>query len=156
VLLSINFFIVQSAHIIRNTIAVLIADMNQFHSRHILFTSLWYTNWKSETVSKNKLIIFLLILEHYFEQEGEHRGNATMENGAAIPLAAKGMVRSHSISNDLHGVQPDPVAADILRKEPEQESFIKLLTAPHGMPFEYMPQSSELYAACLSYRKQQQ
>jgi hypothetical protein len=92
VLLSINFFIVQSAHIIRNTIAVLIADMNQFHSRHILFTSLWYTNWKSETVSKNKLIIFLLILEHYFEQEGEHRGNATMENGAAIPLAAKGMV----------------------------------------------------------------
>jgi hypothetical protein len=45
-------------------------------------------------VSKNKLILFLLILEHYFEKEGEHRGNATMENGAAIPLAAKGMVHA--------------------------------------------------------------
>jgi AMP deaminase len=71
------------------------------------------------------------------------------------------MPRPHSISNDLHGVQPDPVAADILRKEPEQESFIKLLTAPHGMVFEYVQQCSELYAknetvASLSYIKRQQ
>lgn len=60
-----------------------------------------------------------------------------MENGATKPLAAANLIRSHSISNDLHAVQPDPVAADILRKEPQQESFIKLLTAPKGMSFEY-------------------
>lgn len=68
-----------------------------------------------------------------FNQEGEHKGNKILENGAAAPLAAASLIRSHSISNDLHGVQPDPVAADILRKEPEQESFIKLLTAPNGI-----------------------
>lgn len=82
-----------------------------------------------------KKVTFLRLI---LEQEGEHKGNSVVENGAATPLAAKNMTRSHSISNDLHAVQPDPVAADILRKEPEQESFIKLLTAPHGMAIEYI------------------
>lgn len=78
--------------------------------------------------------VFFLMSDHIcFNQEGEQKGNKVLENGAAAPLAAASLIRSHSISNDLHGVQPDPVAADILRKEPEQESFIKLLTAPHGM-----------------------
>ncbi|XP_047093993.1 probable AMP deaminase isoform X1 [Lolium rigidum] len=84
--------------------------------------------------------------------EGEHKGNAITENGAATPLPAKGMPRPHSISNDLHGVQPDPVAADILRKEPEQESFIKLLTAPHEIP---SPDEIEVYKIlqkCLELR----
>nr|BAK00532.1 predicted protein [Hordeum vulgare subsp. vulgare] len=84
--------------------------------------------------------------------EGEHKGNSVVENGAATPLAAKNMTRSHSISNDLHAVQPDPVAADILRKEPEQESFIKLLTAPHEIP---SPDEIEVYKIlqkCLELR----
>lgn len=60
-----------------------------------------------------------------------------MENGAAKPLAAANLIRSRSKSNNLHAVQPDPVAADILRKEPQQESFVKLLTTPKGMSFQY-------------------
>lgn len=44
------------------------------------------------------------------------------------------MIRSHSASGDLHGVQPDPVAADILRKEPEQETFVRMKISPVGMP----------------------
>ncbi|KAK9159112.1 hypothetical protein Scep_005686 [Stephania cephalantha] len=41
------------------------------------------------------------------------------------PVVAASMTRSHSVSGDLHGVQPDPVAADILRKEPEHETFVR-------------------------------
>jgi hypothetical protein len=59
-----------------------------------------------------------------------------VENRALTPLAAATMIRSHSITNDLHTVQPDPVSADILQKESQQESFIKLLTAPKGMEFD--------------------
>ena len=38
----------------------------------------------------------------------------------------------HSVSGDLHGVQPDHVAADILRKEPEHETFLRLRISPFG------------------------
>lgn len=54
-------------------------------------------------------------------------------NGEQIALAASSMIRSHSISGDLHGVQPDPIAADILRKEPEQETFVRLNITPSGI-----------------------
>lgn len=53
-------------------------------------------------------------------------------NGEQMPVAAS-MIRSHSVSGDLHGVQPDPVAADILRKEPEQETFVRLKISPTGI-----------------------
>lgn len=53
-------------------------------------------------------------------------------NGEQIPIAAASMIRSHSVSGDLHGVPPDPVAADILRKEPEQETFVRLKITPTG------------------------
>ncbi|KAJ3676347.1 hypothetical protein LUZ60_003759 [Juncus effusus] len=53
------------------------------------------------------------------------------ENGDSNTLSkTKNMIRSHSVSGDLHGVQPDPIAADILRKEPEQETFTKVLINP--------------------------
>jgi AMP deaminase len=39
------------------------------------------------------------------------------------------MIRTHSIAGDLHH---DPVAADILRKEPEQETYVKLNVTPLG------------------------
>ncbi|XP_052155775.1 probable AMP deaminase [Oryza glaberrima] len=84
--------------------------------------------------------------------EGEQKGNKVLENGAAAPLAAASLIRSHSISNDLHGVQPDPVAADILRKEPEQESFIKLLTAPHEIPSPDEIEVYKLLQKCLELR----
>ncbi|CAA0827485.1 AMP deaminase [Striga hermonthica] len=65
-------------------------------------------------------------------------GNANVSepinaNGEAMPISAS-MVRSHSVSGDLHGVQPDPVAADILRKEPEHETFVRLRISPMEIP----------------------
>ena len=54
-------------------------------------------------------------------------------NGDPKSLTASSMIRSHSVSGDLHGVPPDPVAADILRKEPEQETFVRLKITPTGM-----------------------
>lgn len=56
-------------------------------------------------------------------------GNANGEPN----IAASSMIRSHSVSGDLHGVQPDPVAADILRKEPEHETFVRLKISPSGI-----------------------
>ncbi|KAH0700818.1 hypothetical protein KY284_015033 [Solanum tuberosum] len=65
-------------------------------------------------------------------------GNAGPDaDGEQIAVAAAAsMIRSHSVSGDLHGVQPDPIAADILRKEPEQETFVRLKISPGGnFPF---------------------
>lgn len=57
-------------------------------------------------------------------------------DGEQIAMPAASMIRSHSVSGDLHGVQPDPIAADILRKEPEQETFVRLKISPGGkFPF---------------------
>ncbi|KAI7743857.1 hypothetical protein M8C21_025917 [Ambrosia artemisiifolia] len=73
-------------------------------------------------------------------------------NGEQLPIAAAAMIRSHSMSGDLHGVQPDPVAADILRKEPEQETFVRLRISPYETP---SPDEAEVYRAiqvCLEMR----
>lgn len=51
---------------------------------------------------------------------------------------ASSMIRSHSVAGDLHGVQPDPIAADILRKEPEQETFTRLKITPIGMNYDIL------------------
>ncbi|KAH8505955.1 hypothetical protein H0E87_012969 [Populus deltoides] len=56
-------------------------------------------------------------------------------NGDQMPIPASSMIRSHSVSGDLHGVQPDPFAADILRKEPEQETFARLKISPMGIDY---------------------
>ncbi|CAH1436668.1 unnamed protein product [Lactuca virosa] len=59
----------------------------------------------------------------------------------------------HSVSGDLHGVQPDPVAADILRKEPEHETFVRLRISPFETP---SSDEAEVYRAlqgCLEMRK---
>lgn len=74
-------------------------------------------------------------------------------NGEQIPIAASSMIRSHSVSGDLHGVQPDPIAADILRKEPEQETFARLKITPTEVP---SPDEIEVYVVlqeCLELRK---
>lgn len=54
-----------------------------------------------------------------------------------MQIAASSMIRSHSVSGDLHGVQPDPIAADILRKEPEHETFARLKISPTGIASSY-------------------
>lgn len=56
-------------------------------------------------------------------------------NGEQMPVAVSSMIHSHSVSGDLHGVQPDPIAADILRKEPEHETFARLIITPLGTKF---------------------
>ncbi|XWS55515.1 hypothetical protein CRYUN_Cryun09bG0006700 [Craigia yunnanensis] len=74
-------------------------------------------------------------------------------NGEAMQIAASTMIRSHSVSGDLHGVQPDPIAADILRKEPEQETFARLKISPTEVP---SPDEIEVYVLlqeCLEMRK---
>ncbi|KAG6619496.1 hypothetical protein I3843_09G207500 [Carya illinoinensis] len=74
-------------------------------------------------------------------------------NGEQLPIAASSMIRSHSVSGDLHGVQPDPIAADILRREPEQENFARLKISPIEVP---SPDEVEAYVVlqeCLELRK---
>ncbi|KAI3947262.1 hypothetical protein MKX01_019915 [Papaver californicum] len=69
------------------------------------------------------------------------------------PIPAASMIRSHSVSGDLHGVQPDPIAADILRKEPEHESFVRLKITPNEVP---SPDEVEVYQVlqqCLEMRE---
>lgn len=56
-------------------------------------------------------------------------------NEGQMAIVSSSMIRSHSVSGDLHGVQPDPIAADILRKEPEHESFARLTFTPIGIKF---------------------
>ncbi|KAL1331046.1 hypothetical protein HN51_048291 [Arachis hypogaea] len=74
-------------------------------------------------------------------------------NGEQMAIAPSSMIRSHSVSGDLHGVQPDPIAADILRKEPEQEVFARLKITPLESP---SPDEVEAYVVlqeCLEMRK---
>ncbi|XP_062095104.1 AMP deaminase [Humulus lupulus] len=75
------------------------------------------------------------------------------ENGEQLPIAAPSMIRSHSVSGDLHGVQPDPIAADILRKEPEQETFARLKITPMEVPSPDEVESYIVIQECLELRK---
>ncbi|KAM7526501.1 hypothetical protein LguiA_016403 [Lonicera macranthoides] len=74
-------------------------------------------------------------------------------NGEQMPVAASNMIRSHSVSGDLHGVQPDPVAADILRKEPEQETFVRLKISPTETPAADEVEVYRTMQACLEMRQ---
>ncbi|XP_059462294.1 AMP deaminase [Corylus avellana] len=74
-------------------------------------------------------------------------------SGEQMPIAASSMIRSHSVSGDLHGVQPDPIAADILRKEPEQETFARLKIAPTEVPSSDEVEAYIVLQECLELRK---
>uniref|UniRef100_A0A5B7A1W5 AMP deaminase n=1 Tax=Davidia involucrata TaxID=16924 RepID=A0A5B7A1W5_DAVIN len=85
-------------------------------------------------------------------------GNANLPehinaNGEQMPIATSSMIRSHSVSGDLHGVQPDPVAADILRKEPEQETFVRLKIAPIEVPTSDEKDAYKVLQSCLELRQ---
>ncbi|KAK4478457.1 hypothetical protein RD792_013932 [Penstemon davidsonii] len=81
-------------------------------------------------------------------------GNANVNaNGEPVPMDASSIIRAQSVSGDLHGVPPDPVAADILRKEPEHETFVRLRISPIEIP---SPEEVEVYRTlqgCLEMRK---
>lgn len=70
-------------------------------------------------------------------------------SGDQIPITTPSMIRSHSASGDLHGVQPDPIAADILRKEPEHETFVRLKISPRGTFFLFIRFLTKLVYPCL-------
>ncbi|QHO16254.1 AMP deaminase [Arachis hypogaea] len=73
-------------------------------------------------------------------------------NGEQMAIAASSMTRSHSVCGDLHGVQPKPIAADILRKESEQEVFARL----KSLLLSPSPDEVEAYVVlqeCLEMRK---
>ncbi|CAK7343874.1 unnamed protein product [Dovyalis caffra] len=75
-------------------------------------------------------------------------------NGDQMAIPASSMIRSHSVSGDLHGVQPDPIAADILRKEPEQETFARLKISPMAeVPSPDEVESYIVLQECLEMRK---
>ncbi|KAI5417215.1 hypothetical protein KIW84_042004 [Lathyrus oleraceus] len=74
-------------------------------------------------------------------------------NGEQRPVVALGMNHSPSVSGDLHGVQPDPIAIDILRKELEHETFARLIITPIEVP---LPDEMEAYMVlqeCLEMRR---
>ncbi|CAL0302615.1 unnamed protein product [Lupinus luteus] len=75
-------------------------------------------------------------------------------NGEKIQLtASKSVIHSHSISGDLHGVQPDPIAADILRKVPEHETFARLKVTPLEGPSPDEVEAYVILQECLEMRK---
>ncbi|KAK2378958.1 AMP deaminase [Trifolium repens] len=83
----------------------------------------------------------------------ETLSNHVNTNGEQMEITASSMIRSHSISGDLHGVQPDPIAADILRKEPEQEVFARLKITPMEAPSPDEIESYVILQECLEMRK---
>ncbi|XP_068668368.1 AMP deaminase-like [Aristolochia californica] len=74
-------------------------------------------------------------------------------NGEQKSITASSMIRSHSVSGDLHGVPPDPVAADILRKEPEQETFVRLKITPTEVPSADEAEAYMVLLECLDLRE---
>ncbi|XP_010937877.3 probable AMP deaminase isoform X2 [Elaeis guineensis] len=75
------------------------------------------------------------------------------DNGDSKPLAAASMIRSHSASGNLHGIQPDPVAAYILKREPEQETFVRLKITPSETPDADEAEVYKILQKCLELRE---
>ncbi|KAJ6845737.1 AMP deaminase-like [Iris pallida] len=70
------------------------------------------------------------------------------------PLAASAsMIQSHSVSGDLHGVHPVPVAADILRREPEQATFVRMKISPSETPSADEAEVYKIIQECLDLRE---
>ncbi|PIA32337.1 hypothetical protein AQUCO_04500143v1 [Aquilegia coerulea] len=63
------------------------------------------------------------------------------------------MSNSHSVSGNIHGVQPYPVAADILRKEPEHETVVQLRINPTEVPSPDQVEAYQMLQECLELRQ---
>eukprot|EP01018_Ginkgo_biloba_P000785 Gb_23346 [translate_table: standard] len=75
-------------------------------------------------------------------------------NGDQNQMATTAMMRSHSIPGDLHGMHAAyPVAADILRKEPEQETFVRLNITPIEAPSAEEAEVCLMMQECLAMRE---
>ncbi|KAF5179417.1 Amp deaminase, partial [Thalictrum thalictroides] len=63
------------------------------------------------------------------------------------------MSKSHSVSGNIHGVQPCPVKADILRKEPEHETCVQLRINPTEVPSPDQVEAYQMLQECLELRQ---
>ncbi|ESW06805.1 hypothetical protein PHAVU_010G078200 [Phaseolus vulgaris] len=120
------------------------------------FESVEGSDDEDNMIDKDKLDTAYLLTNGNAGPEGkipfETLPNHVNANGEQMTIAPS-MIRSHSVSGDLHGVQPDPIAADILRKEPEHETFTRLKITPIEAP---SPDEVEAYVVlqeCLEMRK---
>ncbi|EFJ23750.1 hypothetical protein SELMODRAFT_174618 [Selaginella moellendorffii] len=60
--------------------------------------------------------------------------------------------RPHSLADELLGA-PDPVAADILRKEPQQETFVRMKVTPYDPPTAEEEEVCIVLQQCLALRE---
>lgn len=64
------------------------------------------------------------------------------------------MRKSHSISGDILAMHPpDPIAADILRKEPEQDNLVRLKITPIDAPTSEEEEVCRMMQECLALRE---
>ncbi|CAK9271180.1 unnamed protein product [Sphagnum jensenii] len=69
-------------------------------------------------------------------------------------ISSAELIRCHSISGEIHGMHaPNPIAADILRKEPEQETFVRLNVTPIEAPSAEEDEVCSWMQECLALRE---
>eukprot|EP00252_Welwitschia_mirabilis_P022782 TRINITY_DN6264_c0_g1_i1.p1 TRINITY_DN6264_c0_g1~~TRINITY_DN6264_c0_g1_i1.p1 ORF type:complete len:544 (+),score=105.26 TRINITY_DN6264_c0_g1_i1:214-1845(+) len=79
--------------------------------------------------------------------------NFSCLNGEKDQTTVNGMIKTRSIPGDLHGLHvADPVAANILRKEPEQETFARLIIEPTDPPSAEEEEVCLMLQECLGLR----
>ncbi|KAI4968405.1 hypothetical protein ZWY2020_058060 [Hordeum vulgare] len=68
-------------------------------------------------------------------------------------ISSTSMIRSHSATGSLHGIQLNPVAADILRKEPEHETFSRINITAVETPSHDEIEAYKVLQKCLELRE---
>ncbi|KAL6657256.1 hypothetical protein ACP70R_005036 [Stipagrostis hirtigluma subsp. patula] len=88
--------------------------------------------------------------------------NGTIESGPLPEVSQNGdlkqvpsthMIRSHSATGSLHAPQLNPIAADILRKEPEHETFSKINITAVETPSPDEIEAYKVLQKCLELRE---
>ncbi|KAG8099012.1 hypothetical protein GUJ93_ZPchr0013g34202 [Zizania palustris] len=75
------------------------------------------------------------------------------QNGDIKPVSSTSMIRSQSATGSLHGPQHNPVAADILRKEPEHETFSRINITAVETPSPDEIEAYKVLQKCLELRE---
>uniref|UniRef100_A0A0E0LQ51 AMP deaminase n=1 Tax=Oryza punctata TaxID=4537 RepID=A0A0E0LQ51_ORYPU len=77
----------------------------------------------------------------------------TSQNGDTKPVPSTNMIRSQSATGSLHGAQHNPVAADILRKEPEHDTFSRINITAVETPSPDEIEAYKVLQKCLELRE---
>lgn len=78
-------------------------------------------------------LVFNVLRLFFLSQGSDPLPGKASQNGDTKPVPSTNMIRSQSATGSLHGAQHNPVAADILRKEPEHETFSRINITAVGM-----------------------